>query len=164
MKWCQVKNPFPSLKLSFISACFSPCSLIFGRQFPTLPHFLCFLCFPLLLLLALPLTQSIQPIASYLLRLFRMGFFFFSLFALVIFLIIKSPQNEPNKLLYNNVLCYIISLHSYCVLLIVLFNYTDCILQRDPPVAHRASWHSSSFCWLTPHLFSTWLNTTCCAP
>lgn len=76
VKWCQVKNPFPSIKLSFISACFSPCSSIFGRQFPTVPHFLCFLCFPLSLLLALPLTQSIQPIASYLLRLFRMAFLF----------------------------------------------------------------------------------------
>lgn len=63
-------------------------------------------------------------------------------------------------LLYNAMsLCY------YCVLLIVLFNYTDSeSYKMEPPAAHRASWHSSSFCWLTPHLFSTWVNTTCCAP
>lgn len=82
------------------------------------------------------------------------------------FIYFKWPQNE-RKVLYNTMylLYNAMSLCYYCVLLIVLFNYTDSeSYKMEPLTAHRASWHSSSFCWLTPHLFSTWVNTTCCAP
>ncbi len=83
VKWCRVKNPLPTIKLSFIVACFSPCSSICGRQFPTVTRFLFLLCSPFLIYSLF--CKSTLLITSYPLHLFKMTLFLLSLFDIYLY-------------------------------------------------------------------------------
>ncbi len=85
VKWCRVKNPLPTIKLSFIFACFSPCPLISGTQFPTVTRFL-FLCSPFLVYSLF--CKSVIGIMS----IFKMTHFFFLLYLTYIYITTKVPK------------------------------------------------------------------------
>lgn len=78
VKWCRVKNPLSTIKLSFIFACFSPCLSICGRQFPTVTRFLSFVS-PFLFTHSSINPHSLSPHVLYTYSKWHFFFFFFSL-------------------------------------------------------------------------------------